>query len=125
MDPKVVEICTVALISRCSGQRSASDVIMYQSPLQALLVYATTNADKSLVFCASFVKLGFDFLVNECFVVLEVLLNMNLEFDDVVQDLFDFCVQFLAQSVGAKRELFESRRAVSVLCLLVAAEERG
>ena len=40
---------------------------------------------------------------------------MDLELDDIVQDLFDLCVQFFAQGVGAEGQLFESRGAVSML----------
>lgn len=40
---------------------------------------------------------------------------MHLEFDDIVQDLLDLCVQFLAQGVGTEGQLFESERAVSML----------
>ena len=40
---------------------------------------------------------------------------MDFELDDVVQNLFDLCVQFFAQGVGAKGQLFESKGAVSML----------
>ena len=64
-----------------------------------------------LVFCGSLVQLGFDFLVDEGFVVFEVLLDVHFELDDVVEDLFDLGVEFFAQGVGAEGQLFESRRA--------------
>ena len=38
---------------------------------------------------------------------------MDLELDDVVEDLLNLGVQFFAQGVGAKGQLFESRRAQS------------
>lgn len=40
---------------------------------------------------------------------------MDFEFDDVVQDLLDLGVQFLAQRVGTEGQLFESGGAVSML----------
>lgn len=47
---------------------------------------------------------------------------MHFELDDVVQDLFDLGVQFLAQGVGAEGQLFESRSRVSIL---VNSNQRG
>lgn len=70
-----------------------------------------------LFFCASAIEFIFDFLVDERFVVFEVLLDVHLELDDVVQDLFDLGVQFFAQDVGAEGQLFESRRRISILCV--------
>ena len=36
---------------------------------------------------------------------------MHLEFDDVVEDLFDLRVEFFAQGVGAQGQLFESGKS--------------
>lgn len=105
---------------------------MYQyhrlSPTQKngrLLLIHPSNINKPLIFCASIVKLSFDFLVDESFVVLEVLLDVDLEFDDIVQDLLNLRVQFLAQGVGTEGQLFESRRAVSMLSLVSVTRVRG
>ena len=54
---------------------------------QPLFIHSSihpSNAAESLVFCASLVQLGFDFLVDEGFVILEVLLDVDFELDDVV-----------------------------------------
>ena len=87
----------------------------YQNkPLASLYSFIhPSNAAESLVFCASLVQLGFDFLVDEGFVVFEVLLDVDFELDDVVEDLLDLGVQFFAQGVGAEGQLFESRRGQS------------
>ena len=52
------------------------------SLLAFTLLVDTTS--ESLVFCTSFVKLGFDFLVDKGFVVFEILLDVDFELDDVV-----------------------------------------
>ena len=64
------------------------------------------DAAECLVFGATLVQLGFDFLVDEGLVVFEVLLDVDFELDDVVEDLLDLGVEFLAQGVGAKGQLF-------------------
>ena len=52
----------------------------------------TSHVSDSLVFCAPLVELGFDFLVHKRLVILQVLLDVDLEFDDVVEDLLNLRV---------------------------------
>ena len=53
------------------------------SSRQSSLIHSNSSSE-CLVFWAYSVKLSFDFLVDESFVVLEVLLDVDLELDDIV-----------------------------------------
>jgi hypothetical protein len=49
-----------------------------------------------------------DLIINESLVLLEVFLYMDLETDDIVEDLFNFGVEFFAERVRTDRQLFVS-----------------
>lgn len=62
------------------------DAITYPNQVDSLLAFTSLvdTTSESLVFCTSLVKLGFDFLVDEGFVVFEILLDVDFELDDIV-----------------------------------------
>lgn len=68
------------------GHLNAEDAISYPTRIKFLVAFTSLlhTTSETLVLCASLVKLGFDFLVDECFVVFEILLNVDFELDDVV-----------------------------------------
>lgn len=88
--------------------------------MAATLLFHPSNTGESVILRASVVELGFDFLIDKAFVIFEVLLDVHLELDHVVENLFNLRVQFLAEGVGAQGQLFESGRVnVLVFCALV------
>lgn len=60
-----------------------------------------------IIFGQALIELGLDFLINKAFIVLEALLDVHFEFDDVVEDLFDFRVEFFTKGIRAECQLFE------------------
>ena len=56
----------------------------YATQVASLASLHASSASELLIFCASVVKFGFNFLVNESFVVLKILLDVDFEFDHVV-----------------------------------------
>lgn len=50
-------------------------------------------------------ELFLELICHETLVVLQVLLNVNLEFDYIVEHALDFCVQLFAESIGLESEL--------------------
>lgn len=61
-----------------------------------------------LILESTFIQLSFDLLVDESFVVLQILLHVDFELDHIVQDLFNLGVEFFAQRVCTKSQLLES-----------------
>jgi hypothetical protein len=50
-----------------------------------------------------------NFIYNKSFVVLQILLDVDLEFDYIVEHLFNFCVQLFAQRIRLMGELLVPR----------------
>lgn len=48
-------------------------------------------------------------IYNKSFVVLQILLDVDLEFDYIVEHLFNFCVQLFAQRIRLMGELLVPR----------------
>ena len=121
-NPPVAKICTPALISHPVVRHP------HQTPLSNSSCWPLlhpSNSSELLILCTSIVKFCFDFLIDEGFVVLEILLDVDFELDDIVQNLLNLCVEFLAQGVGTEGQLFESRRVVSMLRIVQILERKS
>jgi hypothetical protein len=60
---------------------------------------------QDVVFRLISTKFVFNFINHKTLIVLEVLLNMDFEFDDIVKHLFDLCVQLLPKRIGTEGKL--------------------
>lgn len=73
------------------------------------------SIDFQVIFGAALVELGLDLLVDKAFIILKVLLYVHFALNHIIEDLLDLRVQFLAQGVRTKSQLFESVNEVSWL----------
>lgn len=77
----------------------AAPTPVHSSVIDRLFLYLVNS---QVIFGSALVELGFDLLVDKAFVILEILLYVNFEFDHVIENLLNLRVQFFAQRVGAQ-----------------------